>query len=135
MRGNKAILGGVKVNSALLPTNIVSNLRKELPNHLAKIRALRYWSQHGKEVLMHSETDLQTLNHAARNIPFHLKRWTSKWSSGTCGVGKWPQRGQEQNHDKCPRCSATNETVYHVLKFQHQGAQVCWKSGLDELQK
>ena len=32
---------------------------------------------------------------------------------------KWLQRWREQNHDKCPRCSATKETVDHVLTFQH----------------
>ena len=48
-----------------------------------------------------------------------------------CGVGKWLKRWKEQLHDKCPRCSATNETVGHALICQHQGAKLCWRTGLD----
>ena len=44
LQSNKAIIGGVKINSKLLPTNIVSNLRQVLSKVLAKEHIMNFWT-------------------------------------------------------------------------------------------
>ena len=39
---DKRILGGLKVQSYILQTTIVSNLRKELPAYIAKVRVMNF---------------------------------------------------------------------------------------------
>ena len=86
--GDKEILGGLKIRSQYLQTDIVSNIRKTLLEQIAKIRAINYWVEKGKSFLVDKDADLGTFHHAANNIPINLKRWLLKWSCGICGVGK-----------------------------------------------
>ena len=115
-------------------TTIVSNLRKRLGHHLAHERILQYWHDHGKPV--QEETfDTAVFTHAAKNVPLRHQRWISKWSCGICGVGKWLERWKDQNHSKCPRCLTDNETVEHVVHCRHDDAELCWSTGIEEIQE
>ena len=35
---------------------------------------------------------------------------------------------------KCPRCLTDNETVEHVIHCQHEGATLCWNTGIEAIQ-
>ena len=52
---DKDILGGLKTQSIYLTVDVVSNLRKSLPDNIAKVRAINYWVKKGKEFITKEE--------------------------------------------------------------------------------
>jgi len=73
LKGSVEILGSIKINSTFSSMEIISNLRKELTNHLAKERAINYESKHRKELLTNLQVDIELFTYAARNVPMYLK--------------------------------------------------------------
>jgi len=51
---------------------IVSNLKYESQEHLAKIRLMKYYIEYGKEFLANNRADLEFFTHVTRNINPHL---------------------------------------------------------------
>ena len=123
----------IKISYLGQNTTIVSNLRKQMTNHIARERILDYWYSQDRPV-RHEHFDKDVFLHAGRNAPINRQRWLTKWSSGICGVGKWLERRKDQTHSKCPRCLTDNEDVEHVILCRHEDATLCWTSGIEEIQ-
>jgi hypothetical protein len=59
-------------------------------------------------------------------------RWVTKHVTGVCGVGKWLERWQWQNHSRCPRCDAPGEDHRHVYRCPALSARIEWKAAMDD---
>lgn len=68
-----------------------------------------------------------------RNSPRYESRWLCKFSSGFCGTGTMLKQFKYQNHDRCPRCNAIQETRTHVLLCPHNAAQELWNNEIKSL--
>jgi hypothetical protein len=68
-----------------------------------------------------------------RKLPFGKRRWLLKHMTGFCGVGKMEFRRGNQNHDECPRCGTSEDTV-HVLICKDAGAAIAFTLSLQKLE-
>ena len=57
------------------------------------------------------------------SLPLGKKRWLIKHATGWCGVGRRELLRENQDHDKCHRCSES-ESVQHVVECKGTGADV-----------
>ncbi len=62
-----------------------------------------------------------------------IRRWVTKHVTGVCGVGKWLERWQWQNHSRCPRCDASGEDHRHVYQCPSRSARIAWQASMNDL--
>jgi hypothetical protein len=62
-----------------------------------------------------------------------IRRWVTKHVTGVCGVGKWLERWQWQNHTRWPRCDAPGEDHRHVYQCPSRSAQIVWQALMNDL--
>ena len=79
--------------------------------------------------------DWETAAKGCKMLTWERSKWFSKWISGICGVGKQLKLWKWQNHSKCPRCLAENETVSHVLQCQQNEALNLWNTSIADLRQ
>lgn len=93
-----------------------------------------YWMK--KDNLPHEamdEVDWELLNVAMKEIKRNRRVFSSKHTSGICGVGKFMQRWKLQKDNLCPRCGEL-EDAPHVWVCQGSGATEIWDKSLDKLE-
>ena len=112
---------------------IVSNLQKELYQHIANRRVRVYWIDKGKSFISNPSTDLSSFYHATRNINLKLRVWLTKQIAGICGMGKQLERQGDQHHSRCPHCNNLEDNINHVLTYSHSSTALSWRLYIEEL--
>lgn len=110
---------------------ICSHLKDTLATFIARETVRKHWIKKGKfTTRQESQIDWTLLHRAHKGLHPQRKIWLSKWISGFCGIGNTLYLYRYQLHTKCPRCNLDKESIDHVLKCPHQGAQSLWEQEL-----
>jgi hypothetical protein len=97
-------------------------------------RVFEYWLYRGRltENSIHL-IDREALASACQAESPGFRRWVTKHVTGVCGVGKWLERWQWQNHSRCPRCDAAGEDHRHVYQCSARSARIEWQASMNDL--
>ena len=68
-----------------------------------------------------------------KRIPLGQRRWLLKHATGHCAVGRMMERRNHQDHSRCPRCNADNETTLHIILCPATTANEQWLSCIFKL--
>ena len=112
---------------------IGSNLTQTVRTLLTGDTSRDYWIKKNNAGNTFRHIDWELRQKSLGNISTSQQRWLCKFSTGFCGVGKMLQRYKWQNHTKCPRCLADNETTRHVLQCRGAGVATIWEEELTAL--
>ena len=116
-------------------TPIQSNLLKTIRREAGRKRVRKHWK---KKRSIHEDTehciDWKVVHKSHQALDSINNKWLSKWMTGFCGVGKMMKIYGFQQHNKCPKCQADNETTDHVLQCPSYGTHCLWQKLMRALQ-
>ena len=115
------------------PTKITSPSRPTLCGLIMDPVTQMWWVRHKRFPLVAKETvDWKACSEGMPALKPSRQRWITKHASANCGVGTTLVKWKCQDDDKCPRCSASEDTA-HVLQCQAKGANEVWSESMMKL--
>jgi hypothetical protein len=96
-------------------------------------RTKRYWHRkHSLNPELIKAINWDACPEAMFKVTFGKRRWLLKHATGFCGVGKMELQRENQDHDDCPQCGLSEDTV-HILICQDMGAALSFIMALQKL--
>lgn len=97
--------------------------KKELYRTLFAPRTINYYENHHDIPIPNgTAVDWEASRLACNRLLIGLRRWKSKFLSGSIGVGHMLMHRRYQDHSNCPLCGKHGEKVSHVLRCQDDDA-------------
>lgn len=105
---------------------ILTKITEKFRLSIQEYDAFEYWTEKNYNPIRNEAFDSiywSAAGKAMQSSSRYKRHFTSKQTTGHCGVGKMMKRWGFRKTDNCPRCKKTNETALHVLTCQHESAK------------
>ena len=112
---------------------IFDNVKEKVYQAITDEKLINHWIK--KEQFPRDQLpniDWESKEKAMKLAGMTRSQFVSKWVSGYVATGKNMKRWQMRPHGYCPFCKEEEETVYHILHYQHDDAQMISKEAMEK---